>query len=399
MLRPRVDLELAKLLAGEPVAGEHPLDRLADDLLGPLLEQIAEGAGADPARVAAVAPVELLLALVPGHGDLLGVDDDHEVADVDVRGVGRLVLAAQHVRDLGGQATEGLALGIDDVPDPLAVLGIRLVGLHRSRSSHKKSRAPPRPPDDSQLPRPGEPRSASRIAAVEGGRPAVSVSYQHVTKRYPGQDDAAIHDLSLEVDAGEICVLVGPSGSGKTSALRMVNRTVEITEGDILIGDTSVRERDPAELRREMGYVIQQIGLFPHRTVIQNIETVPRLLGWDHTRARERADELLDLIGLDPEPARPLPEPALGRPAAARRRGAGAGGRSPGDADGRALRGRSTRSTASACRTSSCGSRPRSARRSSSSPTTSTRRSRWATGSRSSRRAATSPSTRRRPSS
>ena len=135
---------------------------------------------------------------------------------------------------------------------------------------------------------------------MEAGRPAASVSYRNVTKRYAGQDDAAIHDLSLEVEAGEICVLVGPSGSGKTSALRMVNRTVEITEGDILIGDTSVRDRDPAELRREMGYVIQQIGLFPHRTVAENIETVPRLLGWDRARARKRAAELLELIGLDP---------------------------------------------------------------------------------------------------
>jgi osmoprotectant transport system ATP-binding protein len=134
---------------------------------------------------------------------------------------------------------------------------------------------------------------------VEAGRPAASVSYQHVSKRYSGQDEPAIHDLSLEVEAGEICVLVGPSGSGKTTALRMVNRTVEITEGDILIGGTSVRDRDPAELRREMGYVIQQIGLFPHRTITQNIETVPRLLGWDRARARARADELLDLIGLD----------------------------------------------------------------------------------------------------
>jgi osmoprotectant transport system ATP-binding protein len=133
---------------------------------------------------------------------------------------------------------------------------------------------------------------------VEAGRPAASVSYQHVTKRYPGQDEAAIHDLSLEVEAGEICVLVGPSGSGKTTALRMVNRTVEITEGDILIGGTSVRERDPADLRREMGYVIQQIGLFPHRTVAENIETVPRLLGWDRARSRKRANELLELIGL-----------------------------------------------------------------------------------------------------
>jgi osmoprotectant transport system ATP-binding protein len=136
---------------------------------------------------------------------------------------------------------------------------------------------------------------------VEGGRPAASVSYQHVSKRYAGQKEPAIHDLSLEVEAGEICVLVGPSGSGKTTALRMVNRTVEISEGDILVGGTSVRDRDPADLRREMGYVIQQIGLFPHRTIRENIETVPRLLGWDRTRARERADELLGLIGLGPE--------------------------------------------------------------------------------------------------
>ncbi len=173
---------------------------------------------------------------------------------------------------------------------------------------------------------------------MEAGRPAASVSYQQVTKRYPGQEEPAINGLSLEVEAGEICVLVGPSGSGKTTALRMVNRTVEITEGDILIGDTSVRDRDPAELRREMGYVIQQIGLFPHRTVVQNIETVPRLLGWDRAQARDRADELLDLIGLDRAPARPLPEPALRRAAAARRGGAGARRGSAGDADGRALR-------------------------------------------------------------
>jgi osmoprotectant transport system ATP-binding protein len=134
---------------------------------------------------------------------------------------------------------------------------------------------------------------------VEGGHQAASVSYRDVTKRYPGQDAPAVQGLSLEVEAGEICVLVGPSGCGKTTALRMVNQTVGITEGDILIGGTSVRDRDPAELRREMGYVIQQIGLFPHRTVAQNIETVPRLLGWDRARARERADELLDLIGLE----------------------------------------------------------------------------------------------------
>jgi osmoprotectant transport system ATP-binding protein len=136
---------------------------------------------------------------------------------------------------------------------------------------------------------------------VEAGQPAASVSYRDVTKRYPGEAEPAVQSLSLDVPAGEICVLVGPSGSGKTTALRMVNRTVEITEGDILIGDTSVRDRHPAELRREMGYVIQQIGLFPHRTVAENIATVPKLLGWDRERTRNRVRELIELIGLDPE--------------------------------------------------------------------------------------------------
>ena len=135
---------------------------------------------------------------------------------------------------------------------------------------------------------------------MEAGQPAASVSYRDVTKRYPGEAEPAIQSLSLEVPAGDICVLVGPSGSGKTTALRMVNRTVEITEGDILIGDTSVRDRHPAELRREMGYVIQQIGLFPHRTVAENIATVPKLLGWDRERTRDRVRELIELIGLDP---------------------------------------------------------------------------------------------------
>src|SRR3954470_22287445 len=135
---------------------------------------------------------------------------------------------------------------------------------------------------------------------MEAGHQAASVSYRDVTKKYPGQTDPAINHLSLDVPAGDICVLVGPSGCGKTTAMRMANRTVEITEGDILIGETSVKDRDPTDLRREMGYVIQQIGLFPHRTVGENIETVPRLLGWDRARARKRADELLALIGLDP---------------------------------------------------------------------------------------------------
>ena len=135
---------------------------------------------------------------------------------------------------------------------------------------------------------------------VAGGE-ALSVSFREATKVYAGADRPAVDALSLDVPAGEICVLVGPSGCGKTTAMRMANRMVEITSGDVLIGDRSVRERSAAELRRETGYVIQQIGLFPHRTIAQNIATVPGLLGWDRERAMSRSAELLELIGLDPE--------------------------------------------------------------------------------------------------
>jgi osmoprotectant transport system ATP-binding protein len=130
---------------------------------------------------------------------------------------------------------------------------------------------------------------------------ASAVRYVNATKRYGDAEAPAVEDLSLDLPAGEICVLVGPSGCGKTTAMRLVNRTVELTEGDVLVGDRSVRDRQPAELRREIGYVIQQIGLFPHRTIAQNIGAVPNLLGWDRERARARAAELLELIGLEPE--------------------------------------------------------------------------------------------------
>ncbi len=106
--------------------------------------------------------------------------------------------------------------------------------------------------------------------------------------------------LSLEVPAGEICVLVGPSGCGKTTAMRMVNRMIDITDGDILLDGSSVKERKPAELRRDIGYAIQQIGLFPHLSVADNVGTVPRLLGWDKKRIATRVDELLELVSLDP---------------------------------------------------------------------------------------------------
>ena len=128
--------------------------------------------------------------------------------------------------------------------------------------------------------------------------PAVSIEFRNVTKRYAGATEAAVDNLSLTVPAGEICVLVGPSGCGKTTAMRMVNRLIDITEGDILLGGDSVKNKKPAELRRTVGYAIQQIGLFPHQTIAQNIATVPRLLGWDKERIRARVDELLELIGL-----------------------------------------------------------------------------------------------------
>ena len=136
---------------------------------------------------------------------------------------------------------------------------------------------------------------------------ALAVRYEGATKRYGHSDAIAVDDLTLEAPAGEICVLVGPSGCGKTTAMRMVNRTVEMTSGDIMIGEQSVRDREPARLRREIGYVIQQIGLFPHRTIGENIATVPQLLGWDRERRRARTEELLELVGLDPDLASRYP--------------------------------------------------------------------------------------------
>src|SRR2546423_757697 len=128
---------------------------------------------------------------------------------------------------------------------------------------------------------------------------AAEIVFRNVTKRYPGRQAAAVSDLSLVVPAGEICVLVGPSGGGKTTAMKMVNRLIEINEGDILLDGQSVRSLDVIELRRRIGYVIQHVGLFPHMSVADNIATVPRLLGWPKKRIRARVDELLELVGLD----------------------------------------------------------------------------------------------------
>src|SRR5437764_13634053 len=136
------------------------------------------------------------------------------------------------------------------------------------------------------------PRDPARAAELE---------FRDVSKRYPGTDKPALQGLSLTVPAGDICVLVGPSGCGKTTAMRMVNRMTEITDGDILLDGQSVKTRKPAELRRQIGYVIQQVGLFPHRTIGQNVATVPDLLGWGKRRIRTRVDELLELDALDPD--------------------------------------------------------------------------------------------------
>ncbi|MGH2444617.1 MAG: ABC transporter ATP-binding protein [Candidatus Limnocylindria bacterium] len=126
------------------------------------------------------------------------------------------------------------------------------------------------------------------------------VAFDHVEKRYPGTDAPAVTDLTFTIPAGEVCVLVGPSGCGKTTTMKMVNRLIEPTGGRITIDDRDVMSLPAVELRRGIGYVIQQVGLFPHLTIGENVSVVPRLLRWDRKRIHERADELLDLVGLDP---------------------------------------------------------------------------------------------------
>jgi osmoprotectant transport system ATP-binding protein len=129
---------------------------------------------------------------------------------------------------------------------------------------------------------------------------AASIEFVGATKRFPGASGHAVRDLSLLVEAGEVCVLVGPSGGGKTTAMKMVNRLVELDAGDVLVDGRSVRELDATELRRRVGYVIQQVGLFPHMTVGANVAVVPHLLGWRKADVELRVRELLELMGLPP---------------------------------------------------------------------------------------------------
>jgi osmoprotectant transport system ATP-binding protein len=126
------------------------------------------------------------------------------------------------------------------------------------------------------------------------------ITLEHVTKRYPGTGVVAVDDLSLHVPEGLTVALIGPSGCGKTTTMRMVNRLVDPTAGRILVNGEDVTHVDPVVLRRHIGYVIQQVGLFPHMTIAQNVAAVPNLLGWDQARTIRRTQELLQLVGLNP---------------------------------------------------------------------------------------------------
>ena len=126
------------------------------------------------------------------------------------------------------------------------------------------------------------------------------INMEHVTKRFAADGPASVDDLSLVVPEGTTTALIGPSGCGKTTTMRMINRLIDPTEGKIIVNGEDVTKVDPVELRRHIGYVIQQVGLFPHMTIAQNIAAVPKLLGWTEAKITSRTEELLDLVGLDP---------------------------------------------------------------------------------------------------
>lgn len=148
-------------------------------------------------------------------------------------------------------------------------------------------------------PNPTAPVSAA-ATTLAGDAPRSMIELQGVGKIYPGSNIPAVADLDLQIPVGEILVLVGPSGCGKSTTLRLINRMIEPTSGRIIFDGEDVTTVNADLLRRRIGYVIQQIGLFPHQTIAQNIATVPRLLGWDKKRTAARVDELLELTGLDP---------------------------------------------------------------------------------------------------
>ncbi|MBZ4015694.1 MULTISPECIES: ABC transporter ATP-binding protein [Streptomyces] len=127
-----------------------------------------------------------------------------------------------------------------------------------------------------------------------------AIQLEDLTKRYPGSAVPAVDDVTMDIKAGEIVILVGPSGCGKSTTLKMINRLIEPTSGRIRIGDEDVTDMDPVRLRRKVGYAIQSSGLFPHMTVAQNIALVPKMVGWSRAKIKNRVEEMLDLVGLDP---------------------------------------------------------------------------------------------------
>ncbi|MQB02146.1 MAG: betaine/proline/choline family ABC transporter ATP-binding protein [Actinobacteria bacterium] len=126
------------------------------------------------------------------------------------------------------------------------------------------------------------------------------IRLEQLTKRFPGQEEPAVDELTMDIPRGEIVILVGPSGCGKTTTMKLVNRLIEPSSGRIVLDGEDVTRADPDKLRRRIGYVIQQIGLFPHQTIFDNVATVPRLLRWSDDRIRKRVDELIEVVGLDP---------------------------------------------------------------------------------------------------
>jgi len=142
---------------------------------------------------------------------------------------------------------------------------------------------------------------------VEPGAGDIAIRLDRLTKQYPGSPRPAVDALSLDIPRGELIALVGPSGCGKTTTLKMINRLIEPTGGTVWIDGTDARTLPAHELRRGIGYVIQQTGLFPHRSVADNIATVPRLLGWSKDRIAARVDELAELLGLDPDQLKRYP--------------------------------------------------------------------------------------------
>lgn len=128
----------------------------------------------------------------------------------------------------------------------------------------------------------------------------VLIRLENVTKQYAGTEEPAVNNLTMDVIRGEVLVLVGPSGCGKSTTLRLINRLIEPSSGTLYLDGQDVTNMNPSLLRRKIGYVIQQVGLFPHRTIAENIATVPKLLGWDKKRIEERVDELLEIVSMDP---------------------------------------------------------------------------------------------------